>query len=399
MATINVNGTPLQPAIDAAQPGDILVPKAGGYAGRLKITKSISIKGDGGAIIDGGTGNGSNTVNIDVAAKAVGLSGLDLRHGGYAVRFIGDCTGSIVENNSIPVVDWMYRTNSTADTGGNAFVFEQLAKGVEVRFNQIRKCRAASTQYGVDGGAFELYGGSSNLWIHHNEVWDCVNVAEGGKSSGDPDNADITIEDNIFHGRANPLAVPITGLVPTNNLANGMYLRAMNRLIVRRNVFDQVDYWAVLFNTGGTYGGGFASVAVTDNIFRLTPGSNRMVYSTGIPLSAFTIDANKVYATDATTVVAEVNGKKYLGSALAAFRTDTSFEKTSTWTVGALPPLPVPVPPQPVDPCLAVKAERDAALAQVATLTAQVSTVTAERDANAAKLAADKVDAAKIVAR
>jgi hypothetical protein len=379
MALIAVNGTPLQPAIDAAQPGDILVPKAGGYAGRLRITKGVSIKGDGAVVIDGGTGDGF--VNIDVAAKAVTLSGLDLRHAGAAFRFQGDCTGSLVENVTIPVVDWMIVNNGLADNGGNGFQFVK-ATGVEVRYCDMRLLRAVSKQYTVDGGAFEFFG-ASKINVHHNEVWDSVNMAESGRNSTTPDNTDITITDNTFHGRPDPL----TATTDKAKLVNGMYLRALNRATIARNTFDLIDHWAILFSTGGTYGGGMAAVSVTDNIFRLAPGSNRMLYSSGIPFTAFTIDRNKVYTTASTARVAEVNGVKYYATDIAAFRTDTGFEKASTWTVGPLPPIaPIPAP-APVDPCASVKAERDAAVSALALANSTVASLTTERDTLALKVA------------
>jgi hypothetical protein len=407
VALIAVNGTPLQPAIDAAQPGDVIVPKAGGYAGRLKITKSVSIKGDGAVVIDGGTGDGSHTVNIDVGvrpdgvrvgAKNVVLSGLDLRHGSFAVRFQGDCTGSIAEHNVIPVVDWMYRNTNISDTGGNAFVFEK-AQGVEVRYNQIRKCRANSAQYVVDGGPFEFFS-AQKINVHHNEVWDCVNSGEFGKNTADPNNSEIRIEDNIFHGRANPL----TATSDLKLLANGILVRALSNSSIQRNVFDLVDYWSLNFDIGGTYGsGGFSGITVKGNTFRLIPGSNRMVHvEAGIPLSAFAaFDENKVYTTSTSARVAEIGTTRYYPGDLAKFRTDTGWEKNSTWTVGALPPVPTITPPA-IDPCaaitaqnvqlaadlLAARAERDAAASSLALANSTIASLTTERDDLALKVEA-----------
>lgn len=385
MTVINVAGTSLQTAINNAQPGDTIVPKAGGYAGRLTITKPLTIAGDGGAILDGGATDGF--VNVLVQGAKVIQTGLDYRHGGCAVRFLGDCSGSQVLHYKVPVVDHVV-VNSATGWGGNAFACSQGSKGIEIAYGEIRSCRAPSAvPGGVDGGSFEMFE-ASGLWFHHNEVWDCVNIAESGKNAGGPDNTGILIEDNVFHGRANPLTPATQAIV-----ANGMFLRALTNSKIRRNVFDRIDWWSVLFSTSGGYAGAFSGVEVTDNTFLVLPGVNRMVTTdAGTVLAAFLADRNKVFAADASTVVAEINKVRYLAKDLAAFRTATGWEKTSPpWVVGPLPAAPpVPVPPLPpvpvpVDPCAAQLAQ---AQTDLATANAAVTATAAQRDAAKADLAA-----------
>lgn len=104
-ATIEVAPTqPLQAALDAAAMGDVLHLAAGTHAGQVVIRKSLTIEGDGAAIVDGG-GKGSVIVvdapdvtirNLTVTGSGVRLD--DLNAGIFLSR---TATRALVEGNRL----------------------------------------------------------------------------------------------------------------------------------------------------------------------------------------------------------------------------------------------------------------------------------------------------------
>jgi hypothetical protein len=180
-------------------------------------------------------------------------------------------------------------------------------------------------------------------------------------------NTTIRFQNNIVHGRPNP-----TVGASNTTVANGMYLRAMSGLVIKGNVFDKIDWWTVLFATGGGFGGPIDG-EVSDNTFILLPGVNREVtWDAGTVTSKIIFNNNRVYADDPNTTVAEGGGVKYLRGAKATLTTATGWEANSTW--GPTPPL---------DPCAPVKA--DLLQAQVDLRTANQTI--ADRDATIASQA------------
>lgn len=327
MALIKVNGTSLASAIASAQAGDVLDLAAGSYAGRVAITKPLTIQGDGGAIIEGGAGDGF--INISVQNPNVILRGLDIRHAGAGIRFTGNCAGSFVEWCTFPIIDWMVRNTPTPtndDNGGNGIQFTRTS-GVIVRDCEFRLCRAKSSDYKVDGGAFDLYA-SSDITIERCEVWDSVNMLETGKGANDNPNANLIIRDNIFHGRL------YTGRPagPTT-VVNGILLRSAYNSVISGNLFDEIDWWAIHL-AAGNFSGPFSNVQIVGNHFRLPLGVNRaFAVDAGIVTSMFKVDGNAIWVSDGTTI-AKVGTAELMN--LAALQSATG------WMVGTVGPEPDP---------------------------------------------------------
>lgn len=353
MTVITVNGGALQPAIDAASAGDTIAPTPGTYAGRLKITKPLTLE-LGAAIIDGGQGDGF--YNVDVAAKNVVIRDGDIRHAGCGIRFKGDCTGSLVSRTVIPTVDWMVRNTTVKgdDTGGMGILFER-ASGVTVEDVRISRCRAVSLDYGRDGAAFEFFV-AKNITIRRAETWDNVVVAEFGKNSTDPNNADILIEDCTFHGRPDQ-SVP----AGSTTVANGIYARALDRFTLQRNTFDRLDWWGVVLSMAGNFAGPFSAVQMLGNTWRLLPGVNRILTAdSGVPLDQVMLDSSRIYVSG-PSVLAEVFGKRYAD--LASLRAGVPAWEVHNAFYGAEPP---PDPCAPVKAALAdMTSQRDALQSKV----------------------------------
>ncbi|MBS0318730.1 MAG: right-handed parallel beta-helix repeat-containing protein, partial [Proteobacteria bacterium] len=71
-------GTPLQPLVDAAAPGEVLLLAPGRHAGPLVIDRPLELRGQAGAII---TGTGTGSV-ITVTAPDVRIEGLEITGSG-----------------------------------------------------------------------------------------------------------------------------------------------------------------------------------------------------------------------------------------------------------------------------------------------------------------------------
>lgn len=358
MAVTVVAGTPLQAAIDKAQPGDTLDVKAGGYAGRLKIAKALTLQLAPDAVVDGGQGDGF--INVDISAANVTWKGGVVQHSGCAFRFAGKNLNALVEDVSIPIVDWMYRNTAggSDDWGGNAFTGKD-ASGITIRRVKASKLRAVSLDYTRDGGFIDLFQ-MADVLVDSCEMWDSVNFAESGRSSGGPLNTNIRFQNNIVHGRPN-----VSVGASNTTVANGMYLRAMTGLVIKGNTFDRIDWWTVLFATAGGFGGPIDG-EVTDNTFVLLPGVNRMTtWDTTFDPKRVIFNNNRVYADDPNSVVAEGGGKRYLRGDKALLTTATGgWEANSFW--GPTPP------PQPVDPCAPYKLRITDLQSQLATVVGQL---------------------------
>src|SRR6185503_20230850 len=110
----------------------------------------------------------------------------DVAHSAVAVRLFGEGDpGSVhdvvIEGNWLHDSDSMVVNDAAPDNdfGGNGIVWHKVSGATVARDNQLWNNRAASRDYGTDGGAFEIWG-SSAVEITGNTAWDNVNVLETG---------------------------------------------------------------------------------------------------------------------------------------------------------------------------------------------------------------------------
>lgn len=113
------------------------------------------------------------------------------------------------------------------DRGANAIVVYQSPGPVRIAANRAWGNRARSTDFGFDGGAFEIYG-SSRVQIVGNRVWDNQNVVETGTSPGGG------CRDNRFEGN-----VAFAGGADGPTL--GMILRCAAGMQIVDNTFYDLD--------------------------------------------------------------------------------------------------------------------------------------------------------------
>jgi hypothetical protein len=239
-------------------PGDVVAFHRGGrYPGKLTIQQSgtaqapirFTAYGQGSRpVLDGGgsatwpphvvlVGPGVGHVVIDsVQIQNVHDSGVFLDEGSHH-NVVRDCeiteTGIGVtshgSHNTITRNDihdlHMVRNDPAPDNDYGAIaVLLSGASDDEVSYNRFVRCRAASQDYGHDGGGVEFYGTVTRCLVHHNYAEDCEGFMEVGGRPGEQahDNAvyyNVAVgsrEFGVFHN-AGTGGVDIRGFRVENN--------------------------------------------------------------------------------------------------------------------------------------------------------------------------------------
>lgn len=236
---------------------------------------SVRVERSADVVIEGSTIQGAqHGSGIEVRYSSdVTIRDNDIRHNAIGVRLFGEgdptsvhdvsIEGNRIHDSDSMVVDDPQPNN---DYGGNGIVWHDVTGATVARGNELWANRATSTDYGYDGGAFEIWG-SSNIEITDNVAWDNVNVMETG-SDGRPC-ANVTFARNVAFA-------PSFGV--------GLILRCAEDGLVANNVLDGLRSYAFELSDR-TSGNGFATsidgLRIVNNI---VVGS--LVYSVAINLPA-----------------------------------------------------------------------------------------------------------------
>ncbi len=138
------------------------------------------------------------------------------------------------------------------DRGANAVVVYRTPGPVRIAGNRAWGNRARSTDYGYDGGAFEIYG-SSRVSIVGNRVWNNQNVVETGAPPGGECTGNEFARNVAFRGRS-------TG--PTM----GMILRCARDMRVTDNTFYDLDRFVFDVTAEATrFGGAVDGLTIVGN--------------------------------------------------------------------------------------------------------------------------------------
>jgi len=214
-------------------------------------------------------------------------------------------TANTIANNNKMIVNDATAYN---DRGANGVVFYKATGPVSVTSNRIYGHRAASHDYGVDGGAFEIYG-SSNLTISGNILWNNLNVLETGTDGTACSN--IVVTRNVAYGGPDGGAK-----------SQGLILRCASSSLIANNTFSDLDDFVYYLTQKGAFSGSIGSLRILNNIASQT---TTKVYSmeAGLP-TTLQIDYNLSYNASGGSI-AWVSG---LGNTplLSTFRTWTKYD-------------------------------------------------------------------------
>ena len=306
------SGQSLQAAIDATPAGGTVVVHSGTY-GPVTISKALSLIEASGetAVVSGGTDaitvTGSNVLIEGLTVRDAAEYGIDLNDAsdvtirnieatknGTGIRVEGwnshrvHVTGAWLHHN-----DKMIRNTSGGndDFGANAIKWRDTNGPHSITDSEIHGHRADSLDYGVDGGAFELFN-ASGVTIEGNTTHDNNVTYEIGSQVGH-EPRDIAFRNNHVSGGP--------------ELDKGFMIRGGANSEFTGNTIDGIDWWAFFVRNcaGSTFCSPIDGLRIENNTIT---GVTAYKLPDVLP-SSVVIDNNQ--ASNPGRVVAEYLGTKY----------------------------------------------------------------------------------------
>ena len=235
-----------------------------------------------------------------------------IRKNETGIEISGAGEGVLIHSNRIYSNDRMIVNDATAwnDRGANAISFYRTTGTVTATSNTIYGNRAASHDYGFDGGAFEVYA-SSNLVIRANTLWDNENVLETGTDGTNCSNNKFT-RNVAYRGATTSVAGP----------SMGMILRCAKDMLVANNTLVGLDKFAFDVSLAGGFAGSIDGLKIHNNI--AVGGEHPYSLDTAIP-GTVSINYNLVQ-NSMGGAIAYVYGKGNT-NLLSQFSTWTGFDR------------------------------------------------------------------------
>jgi parallel beta-helix repeat protein len=223
-------------------------------------------------------------------------------------------SGVVVADNLVHDNDRMIVNTADVygdDHGAVGIVFLKTSGPTLATGNRVWGNRAASHDYGQDGGAFEVYG-ASDVTISENVAWDNKDVLETGTSG--PPCARLSFVRNLAYG-ASTLA----------GWSRGLILACASDALVANNTLDGFDVSAVsvVQDPGNLYLGSVGGLVVENNV--LVSDGAPVYHLSHVP-DTVRIDRNLIW-NRAGRSIAWIAGRGSTSS-WATFRAWTGFEAT-----------------------------------------------------------------------
>jgi parallel beta-helix repeat protein len=228
-------------------------------------------------------------------STAVTIKGSDIRGNEIGIQFSRAGEGSLITHNKIHDNNKMLVNDSTPnnDRGANAMAFYKTTGTITASWNAIWGHRAVSTDYGYDGGAFEIYA-ARNVVMTQNSMSNNQSVLETG-TDGSSGCSNLTFTRNRANGGAD-------GGRPSE----GLILRCASDSLIANNTFYDLSRFVFYITGGGAFAGGIENLTIRNNLSRQT-GAQIYSLGSGIP-STLTIDHDLVWNTTGAPV-AWISGK------------------------------------------------------------------------------------------
>jgi parallel beta-helix repeat protein len=265
--------------------------------------------------------NGSSGVRINDGANNVSVKGMTIRDGkgtnSYGLAFgcygilVHKADGSIISGNTITgngqgifmngggsgaqITNNVIRDNNVIirntpgnndDFGGGGVSFDHLTAlpGPTASGNTLTNNIGKSSDYGTDGGAFEIYN-ASNVTMTGNTIGNNENVLETGTFPGG-DCKNNTFSNNTVSGKS---------AGSTLDWSKGMILRCATGMVINANNFTEVDWWVFDIEAGDQFSSGVKGLTITNNQI----SQWQKVYHLGVDPIAnnLVVDNNKLHFT------------------------------------------------------------------------------------------------------
>jgi parallel beta-helix repeat protein len=311
---------------------DANVDITGDHGSGIRIDRTSDVTVRGTIVRDS---HGRNSADLPVgcygilvtSSHDVTVTGNEVYHNGAGIVVVRGGRGVLVTGNDVHDQDVIIQntTIKADDFGGYglAATFITDKPGPVFRGNTVRRNFGPSTDYGVDGGGFEMYD-TANTTVTGNTFASNDGVLETGSGS------DGTCPDDVFTG--NTAAGDDTSKLAAG--ANtGMVLRCGTGFTITGNTFTGLDDFAFLLSTGGDFPGHIDGLVITGNTVTRGPSSVvfRLQYQDGTP--DVTVDGNSYGQASASFGVIDPNpggDAKETRLTFAQWRSATGYDATST---------------------------------------------------------------------
>ncbi len=324
IAGLTVQGCVPKPDADADITGDH------GSGIRVDRTSGVTVRG---VIVR--DSHGRNSAGLPVgcygilvtSSRDVTVTGSEVYHNGAGIVVVRGGEGVLVDGNNVHDQDVIIQNTTAAsdDFGGYglAATFITDKPGPVFRGNTVKRNFGPSTDYGVDGGGFEMYD-TANTTVTGNTFASNDGVLETGSGS------DGRCPDDVFTG--NTAAGDDTAKL-ANGANTGMVLRCGTGFTISGNTFTGLDNFTFLLATGGDFAGHIDGLQITGNAVTRAASSvvYRLQFQHGTP--AVTINGNSYRQAAASFGVIDPDpggDSKETKLSFAQWRSTTGYDETST---------------------------------------------------------------------
>lgn len=232
--------------------------------------------------------HGTNAEGLPVGCYGIIINGAtdavveesELYHNGFGVAVVGG-QNTRITNNRIYANDVIIRngrSNDDDDFGGVGIGFINVTEGALADGNNLYGNQGSSTDYGTDGGAFEIYE-SSNITIRRNIMTSNDAILETGTAPGG-DCFDNVFEENIAWGR--------TGDNPRRH-TTGILLRCAHEMSITRNYLSSADSWMFQITANDKFSGSLSGLTIAENTIRQ---DQDLIYQLDLDPAGLSIDIN-----------------------------------------------------------------------------------------------------------
>lgn len=244
---------------------------------------AIELQNVSGVTIEGLTVRGASEYGIDVRdSRNVRIHAVTATRNGTGIRISGWNSSNVsVTGSSLHTNDKMIRNTcgGNDDFGANGIKFHETNGPHSISGSVLYRNRAASCDYGTDGGAFEIWK-ASGITITNNEAYD-NNVGYEIGTAGGYVPAGIVVRGNLFWHSSSDA-----------QRSAGMLIRAGKNSVYENNTFRDVDWWVFFVRncTGSTFCASIEGVQIRGNVVE---GTAAYKIKERLPASVV-IDGNRV---------------------------------------------------------------------------------------------------------
>jgi hypothetical protein len=243
VAPLGGNYTTISAGVGAAQAGDTVTVRAGIYNGAVSFPRSgaatayITLKGDPGAILDGGGGSGQGiTIFNKNYIRVMGLTVRNFKGSGTPIGISVEGSSSFIElrNNLIHNIE-----SPNDNAHGIAFYGTSTTPmtGVVVEANEIRNCKLGQSE------SLVLNGNVNGFTVIRNVVHDNDNIGidfigfEGTGPAGQDQARNGICVDNVVYNISSATNPTYGG----ERSADGIYVDGGRDIVIERNKVDNCD--------------------------------------------------------------------------------------------------------------------------------------------------------------